>query len=636
MAQEALSVALRKTPTDGVQLRTWLARVVRNLASQTYRTDSRRTAREAEVARSERTQDHAETLAEAEAHQSLVGHVIALDERDRELLLQRYFQGRSVREIAVRESKTQASISSQLTRAHGALRRRLEAQGGKAHWLTALAPLVGKPGAKETALAAGGGTLVGPGLATAMALLFIGLLGGVVWLIMAPSTGTTQGVLASAEHDLDPSPIQADPTSVMLPAATRSPLQRDGTLTSTTGSPEGTMAPALAETEDPSAPVESLPFGTDIHVLSVDEAQASLPHKIVVLCTPGYGPREFGRKLRKGRTVACGRTDEMGRMTFEDVKPGNYMIGVLNAVPIEFRKTLPSSTDLPPMEDAGRKPLVKGGQVLESIRVPPNTESIDTTVTHWSAQTIEGRIIYPDGSPADDVLLLATLPGAAGSLRADTNSQGAFSFGGVAPGRYRIFDNMAPKGWCMPDALLVDAGTTDLRIVLQEAAEVSGSVLHPDPNGEVDGWVWLLTDERHTTPGTGSGVGMGPAPIGTYSLDGLTAGTYTIFTYTNDQQYFGWTTNEILGSGESKQAQDIQLQPAAQLRLTNQGAVGTVDFYPTVNGVRLLRQRILAGEVRDAAMPPGRLTLRMKRGTAGAEQTLELELVAGEVTEATY
>ena len=95
-----------------------------------------------DAATSERAADHARILEEVEAHRAVVEHVMAMDERDRELLLARYFQDRSPAEIARREGRTTAAVSSQLTRAHARLRARLEASGGRERWLAGLGPLL--------------------------------------------------------------------------------------------------------------------------------------------------------------------------------------------------------------------------------------------------------------------------------------------------------------------------------------------------------------------------------------------------------------------------------------------------------------------------------------------------------------
>ncbi len=70
VAQETLVAALHGAPREASHLRAWLARVVRNLALQSRRSETRRLRREASVARIEATADHATLLAEAEAHRA--------------------------------------------------------------------------------------------------------------------------------------------------------------------------------------------------------------------------------------------------------------------------------------------------------------------------------------------------------------------------------------------------------------------------------------------------------------------------------------------------------------------------------------------------------------------------------------
>ena len=155
LTQDALALALaRPVQADP---KSWLAGTLRNLAAQRRRKEARRVRREREAAQAEGLQDHTSALAELEAKRRLMDHVMALGERNREVLLLRYVRGETPSAIAAREGRSVASVSNQLTRAHASLRQRLEADGGQGAWLGALVPM----------LRSKAGAWVGTGQATA-------------------------------------------------------------------------------------------------------------------------------------------------------------------------------------------------------------------------------------------------------------------------------------------------------------------------------------------------------------------------------------------------------------------------------------------------------------------------------------
>ncbi|MEM6571338.1 MAG: sigma factor-like helix-turn-helix DNA-binding protein [Planctomycetota bacterium] len=162
-------------------------------------------------------------MAEADAHRALVEHVMALDEPHRGTLLQRYFRGRTPAEIAAREGVTVASVSSRLTRAHAALRERLERDGGREQWHAALVPLLVSPavGVRETAasrtlsgwvLASAGGKIVSVAAALAVALL-----GGL--LLLGPENRGGGLDVAMPTEDASPARGEVELAAAADPAA---------------------------------------------------------------------------------------------------------------------------------------------------------------------------------------------------------------------------------------------------------------------------------------------------------------------------------------------------------------------------------------------------------------------------------
>lgn len=233
IAQDALVLALER-PAQ-VDPKSWLAGAVRNLVAQRRRKEARRGRREREASKVERVQDHTTMLGEVEAQSRLADHVMALDERNRDVLLWRYFRGETPRAIAAREGRSVAAVSHQLTRAHGALRQRLEANGGQSAWLGALAPLLGdKTGklkaATATTSSVGIGSLAPLMLMGGKGILVVGLL-GCAWFglrgSLVPNTVPSALAMGASEDELEPyggRVVSAEPSEIADITASRAAL----------------------------------------------------------------------------------------------------------------------------------------------------------------------------------------------------------------------------------------------------------------------------------------------------------------------------------------------------------------------------------------------------------------------------
>ena len=104
VVQETWAAALSRPPGSAAALRTWLERVVRNIAFQFARRSDRRARREQAAALPESQPATADVVARAALHRELVGRVLALDEPTRSVVLLRFFDGRAAdREARGRE-----------------------------------------------------------------------------------------------------------------------------------------------------------------------------------------------------------------------------------------------------------------------------------------------------------------------------------------------------------------------------------------------------------------------------------------------------------------------------------------------------------------------------------------------------
>jgi RNA polymerase sigma-70 factor (ECF subfamily) len=186
IVQDTWLEALRRPPRDPAAAEGWLARVLRNFALRGHRTEGRRRAREVRAARREPEEDATHALLEKlEMHRLLAAEVAALGEPYRTTVLLRFFEERSVAEIARIQGVPLDTVKTRLRRGLLELRERLDRRhgGGGRAWRLALLPLAGLaalPGAAQAAAsmgAAGGGMGAGAGTGAVPASLGWTILG---------------------------------------------------------------------------------------------------------------------------------------------------------------------------------------------------------------------------------------------------------------------------------------------------------------------------------------------------------------------------------------------------------------------------------------------------------------------------
>jgi len=176
VAQDAALVALTKSPRDSGALHGWLRRVVRNLALNVRRSETRRDAREAEVAAQEGVEASDEVVARWEIRRRVVAEVLALDEPYRAAILLRFFEGLSVGETAARLDAPEETIRTRTRRGLDLLRGRLASldDGRGRRGFAALVLLARGEGRGTGAL--GGGVAMATGTKWVIAAAVMGLL----------------------------------------------------------------------------------------------------------------------------------------------------------------------------------------------------------------------------------------------------------------------------------------------------------------------------------------------------------------------------------------------------------------------------------------------------------------------------
>jgi len=163
IVQDTWVAAMRSAPVERERLRPWLARVVRNFATATRRTDANRAARESQAARREPARSELETAERLEAQRALVDALEALAEPYRTTLMRRYFDGLSSADIALADCIPAATVRWRVAHGVDELRKRLDRRyGDRASWALAFLPLTRTPApVAMTAAGVGGVTTFG-------------------------------------------------------------------------------------------------------------------------------------------------------------------------------------------------------------------------------------------------------------------------------------------------------------------------------------------------------------------------------------------------------------------------------------------------------------------------------------------
>jgi RNA polymerase sigma factor (sigma-70 family) len=239
LVQDTWVAAMRQPPSASVSARPWLARVMRNLAQDRWRAESRRSRREAVVARPEALAAEREPVAEFEMHRTLVEALAQIEEPQRATIIRRYFQGLSASDIASIDHISLRTVQDRIRRGLDLLRARLDRRyGDRSTWATLLAPIA----LRSVATNAGAATPIGVAALSPMSkavgalaiVLVVGVVGLWAWRPSSPREPLTtvaslhepslasdakrlNGVSAPAELPVARRPVALPPVTASSP-----------------------------------------------------------------------------------------------------------------------------------------------------------------------------------------------------------------------------------------------------------------------------------------------------------------------------------------------------------------------------------------------------------------------------------
>ncbi len=161
LVQEAWTVATKNPPAQGVPLKAWLAGIMRRVALNDRRTGGNRSSREKTVAMEAAAAGAPSTdalVALAEEKRLLIDGILGLPDRQREVILLRYYEGLPAREIAARLDVSVKVVHAQRERGLQTLREELDGRhgGDRRAWGLAFLPLAHESTPAQAALSSAG------------------------------------------------------------------------------------------------------------------------------------------------------------------------------------------------------------------------------------------------------------------------------------------------------------------------------------------------------------------------------------------------------------------------------------------------------------------------------------------------
>jgi RNA polymerase sigma-70 factor (ECF subfamily) len=221
LVQETWLRALQRPPRSGFAWRAWIAGLVRNVARERRRADTRRASHESAAPAASAPpagEDPLEAAARFELLRRVLAHVDALDEPQRTTLIRRYFDGLEPAEIAHRDGISDATVRSRIKRGLGELRARLDAENGgdRRKWIAALLPW--SPPAATVAAGVSTKLVGGLLMKTSTASLAIASAALLVLSVLfatrhiAPDASGTNRVAVAAHPATPPSPVAPSPS----------------------------------------------------------------------------------------------------------------------------------------------------------------------------------------------------------------------------------------------------------------------------------------------------------------------------------------------------------------------------------------------------------------------------------------
>ena len=233
--------------------------------------------------------------------------------------------------------------------------------------------------------------------------------------------------------------------------------------------------------------------GIDFHLIRagavegrvVDQDNEPLVRVRVMLSS--YRSREGGLRLRP---FGQDETDDRGRFRIFGIPPGNYL---LSASPHLF---VSRSADLERSFQPTYYPGVLSAEDAVPVQLAAGADvgGFDITIIQARSYSVSGRVLMPNGSPAQSVWIMSSNESNKGVFAmmgrsTDTNLNGDFSLSGLVPGRHRLYTRAGGGEDMQMASTTVDVADQDLNgltLVLGKGAQITGSIVTDREDSDLD------------------------------------------------------------------------------------------------------------------------------------------------------
>ncbi|MEW6742127.1 MAG: carboxypeptidase regulatory-like domain-containing protein [Planctomycetota bacterium] len=251
--------------------------------------------------------------------------------------------------------------------------------------------------------------------------------------------------------------------------------------------------------------------GASVRGLMLDQDGVPVQGQAVWLKTAEEEAPCYFSAYEEDDLIGATRTDAEGRFAFEDVTPGRYWVG--------------SAGVRNDWDEPDPRLLAPVGQ---SIEVGPDGANI--TLEVYRGLYIQGRVLDPEGQPAEDVFIMARSQELS-SVYARSRDDGSFAVGPLPPGEYYLeTDTFGSVTHGDSEAAVARAGDRDVVLQLRIGGGIQGKVIDKDGR-PCDAMVVALTTDHTGDWPEGSGMGSSG---GDFTIGGLRSGRYLLFVWTDD------------------------------------------------------------------------------------------------------
>lgn len=282
-----------------------------------------------------------------------------------------------------------------------------------------------------------------------------------------------------------------------------------------------------------------------------------------------------------------GTSDASGAFAFEDLRPGDYLVGVLASK----------------QEQAGRGTA----KVVVQVTVEAGNDVDDLELVVTSSVYLTGNVLGPDGEPVGGTTVLA-YSNDLGMMHGRTEDDGAFRLGPLAPGEYNVMVMVGSKaGGAAPPESVVEVPCDPLEIRLLVGATLSGVAIDAQTGEAVPVNTSLHSALGELRSSSASGGGRTE-----FSYGALLPGTYHVSAIEPGGRV-GILRNVVLESGQTLTGLEIRMQPAGALDCRYRGERQDLELRIRVGEVILLAEPTFGGSHHAQRLPPGPCEVELVR-----------------------